>query len=95
MKTTEKRLCQLDKLHKEARDIFERKNKDYADSFAKFGVVGVIVRLGDKLDRCVSITRSGISLVDDEKLRDTLIDMHNYSAMALMLLDEVENNDKT
>jgi hypothetical protein len=27
-------------------------------------------------------------LVDDEKIRDTLLDLHNYAAMGLMLLDE-------
>lgn len=27
-------------------------------------------------------------MVNDEKLQDTLLDLHNYSAMALMLLDD-------
>jgi len=27
-------------------------------------------------------------MVDTESLRDTLIDLHNYAAMAVMLLDE-------
>jgi hypothetical protein len=26
-----------------------------------------------------------VQMVDDETLRDTLIDLHNYAAMALML----------
>ena len=34
-------------------------------------------------------------LVDGEKMRDTLIDMHNYAAMAIMLMDEKNNNGKT
>jgi hypothetical protein len=29
-----------------------------------------------------------VNLVSDEGIRDTLIDLHNYAAMALMLLDE-------
>ena len=29
-----------------------------------------------------------ISLVQNESIRDTLIDLHNYSAMAIMLMDE-------
>ena len=40
------------------------------------------------LQRSLSISKNGISLVDDEKIRDTLIDLHNYAAMAIMLLDE-------
>ena len=42
----------------------------------------------DKLQRALSITTSGINLVENEGIRDTLIDLHNYSAMSLMLLDE-------
>jgi hypothetical protein len=44
--------------------------------------------MGDKLKRFASITKTGVNLVDSESLRDTLIDLHNYSAMAIMLLDE-------
>jgi hypothetical protein len=51
-------------------------------------VVGVLVRIGDKLQRALSITKNGVNLVDDEGIRDTLIDLHNYAAMAVMLLDE-------
>jgi hypothetical protein len=36
----------------------------------------------------MSITKNGVNLVNDEGIRDTLLDLHNYSAMALMLLDE-------
>jgi hypothetical protein len=32
--------------------------------------------------------KNGVNLVNDETIRDTLLDLHNYSAMALMLLDE-------
>ena len=48
--------------------------------------------MGDKIARLTSITNKGINLVEDEKIRDTLIDLHNYSAMAIMLLDEKEKN---
>ena len=36
----------------------------------------------------MSITKTGVNLVSDEGIRDTLIDLHNYAAMALMLMDE-------
>jgi hypothetical protein len=44
--------------------------------------------MGDKIARAQSISTKSVSLVDSESLRDTLIDLHNYSAMAIMLLDE-------
>ena len=84
------RVEQLKKVQDEARELFNRKNHDYGDAFAEYDVVGVLVRLGDKVKRCQSISKSGIQLVDGEKLRDTLIDMHNYAAMAIMLLDEID-----
>lgn len=74
-------------VHKEALDLFEKKNADYGDAFATYGTVGVLVRIGDKIQRLMNITNTGITMVDDEHLRDTLIDLHNYAAMAIMLMD--------
>ena len=70
------------------KDIFNKKNKDYGDAFATYGPVGVLVRIGDKIQRLQNITSKGINLVHDESIRDTLIDLHNYAAMAIMLMDE-------
>ena len=84
------RVEQLKNIQVEAAELFRIKNQDYGDSFAEYGSVGVLVRLGDKIKRCVSITSKGVNLVDDEKLRDTLIDLHNYAAMAIMLVDTEE-----
>jgi hypothetical protein len=82
------RVEQMQKIQSEALDLFKRKNKDYGDAFAKYGVIGVLMRMEDKLQRSLSITKNGVNLVNDEGMRDTLIDLHNYSAMALMLMDE-------
>lgn len=89
-RTRKQRVVQLARVQSEALELFERKNVTYGDSFAEEGPVGVIVRMSDKLKRFKQITRNGINLVDDESLRDTLIDLHNYSAMCIMLLDEKE-----
>ena len=82
------RVEQLKKVQLEALALFTKKNADYGDAFAKFGVIGVLMRIEDKIQRAISITKNGINLVDDETLRDTMIDLHNYSAMTMMLLDE-------
>ena len=79
---------QLAQVQKEGYELFVKKNKDYGDSFATYGPIGVIVRMGDKISRLTSLTNSGIQLVDNESVRDTLIDLHNYAAMAVMLMDE-------
>ena len=90
LNSTVDRVEQLSKVQNEALELFKKKNHDYGDAFADYDVVGVLVRLGDKVKRCQSISKTGIQLVDGEKLRDTLIDMHNYAAMAIMLMDEQE-----
>lgn len=82
------RLKQLRTVQNEAAQLFDKKNKDYGDAFANYGPIGVIVRMGDKINRLSSVTNQGINLVKTESIRDTLIDLHNYSAMAIMLMDE-------
>jgi len=88
-----KRKQQLKCIQEEAFELFSKKNKDYGDSFATYGPVGVIVRLGDKIQRLISVTNNGVNLVNNESLRDTLIDLHNYAAMGIMLMDEKPNNE--
>ena len=82
------RVAQYKAVQKEAIELFQRKNKDYGDAFANYGPVGVIVRMGDKINRLSSVTKNQVSLVQNESIRDTLIDLHNYAAMAIMCLDE-------
>ena len=79
------RVEQMKQIQKDALELFIKKNADYGDAFATFGTIGVLVRIEDKIKRCISISNKNVQLVDDETLRDTLIDLHNYAAMALML----------
>ena len=87
------RVEQMKVVQNEGLELFKKKNADYGDAFANYGVVGVLVRMGDKIARLQSITTNYVSLVNTESLRDTLIDLHNYSAMAIMLLDEDKNKN--
>jgi hypothetical protein len=81
------RIAQLKIIQSNALELFTKKNSDYGDAFAKYGVIGVLMRIEDKIQRALSITKNGVQLVNDEGIRDTLLDLHNYAAMALMLLD--------
>ena len=82
------RTQQLENVQKDALEMFKKKNADYGDAFAKFGVIGVLMRIEDKIQRSLSISKNNITMVNDESIRDTLLDLHNYAAMAIMLLDE-------
>lgn len=91
MNTTEKtetRIEQMREVHRELLALFFKKNIDYGDSFAEYGPVGVLIRLGDKIKRLASVSDRGVTLVDNETLRDTAIDLANYAVMLVMLLDE-------
>ena len=78
----------MTKIQNECLELFVKKNIDYGDAFAKFGLIGVLMRIEDKIQRSLSITNSGITLISTECIRDTLLDLPNYAAMGIMLLDE-------
>lgn len=80
-------IVHMKKIQAEGLELFIKKNADYGNSYKQYGLIGVLVRLQDKINRCLNITNNGIC-VKDESLRDTLIDLHNYAAMALMESDQ-------
>jgi hypothetical protein len=71
------RVTQMKTVQQEALELFTRKNADYGDAFAKYGVIGVLMRIEDKLQRSLSITKNGVNLVKDEGIRDTLL--HHFT----------------
>ena len=72
-------------------ELFKQKNADYGNAFEEYGTIGILIRINDKIKRAQTITNKNITLVNTESLRDTLIDLHNYTALAITLLD---NNNK-
>lgn len=78
----------------EINDLYERKNHDYGDSFhqtfTEEGMAMPRIRLGDKLARFKSLTKSEVQEVKDESIRDTLIDLANYAIMTVLELDDLK-----
>lgn len=78
-------------------ELYKRKNADYGNSVAKtfdeYGLVSFLVRIEDKLNRVATLTKKSTTeqQVKDEKIEDTLLDLANYSIMALIELDRVKN----
>ena len=62
------RVEQMIKIQKEALELFTKKNIDYGDAFAKYGVIGVLMRIEDKLQRSMSITKNDVNLVNNTHL---------------------------
>ena len=79
-------IIHMKKIQAEGLELFIKKNADYGNSYKQFGLIGVLVRLQDKINRALHVTQNSIQ-VKDETLRDTLIDLHNYAAMALMEME--------
>ena len=63
---SENRVHQMKTIQKEALELFKKKNIDYGDAFATYGPIGVLMRIGDKLKRFISITKNGINLINDD-----------------------------
>lgn len=76
---------------KELNALYTRKNHDYGDSFHKTfieeGFAMSRIRLSDKLERFKTLSRNMDAQVDDESIRDTLIDLANYAIMSIMEMD--------
>ena len=75
----------------ELTELYVAKDNDYVDSFNdllyEFGLITVVIRLQDKMNRLKTIAKSGGEYsVKDETTRDILTDLANYSIMALMRL---------
>jgi len=90
----EGRVEQFGEVCQEMVALFAKKNEDYGDAFADSGTIGVLVSINNKIRRLQNITKTGITLVEDEKIRDTVLDLANYSVMFLMLLDEKEEGEE-
>lgn len=87
----------MDKLHmfsqitEEMYNLYERKNKDYGDSFAqtfdKYGPMATCLRIEDKMSRFHQLAVNGSEQeVLDESVEDSLIDAANYAIMTVIEL---------
>jgi len=86
-----------DSLTKEAKVLMERKNHDYSGGESKelpflnfsrvesMGITttekGFLVRMTDKMSRLSTFCQEGSFKVEDESLKDTVLDLINYSIL--------------
>lgn len=73
-------------------DIFIRKNHDYGNSFEQSlneeGLTASRIRMGDKWNRYKQLSKGVKAQVNDESIKDTLIDIATYAIMTIMWLDK-------
>ena len=66
------------------RDLFIRKNRDYGNSFEDFSLLGILVRMNDKINRLKTLDKKSDQQVKDESIIDTIEDLYNYSIISMM-----------
>ena len=88
----DKSKCTYEDVANDLKDIYERKNHDYGNSFhilyEKFGLESSLIRLWDKLTRFETLIKNKDVKVVNESIEDTLKDLANYCIMTLV---EIEN----
>ena len=84
------------KICKEINELYAKKNHDYGDSFhqtfVEEGMAMARIRLGDKFNRFKTLSRNGEQKVNDESIRDTLIDLANYAIMTVLEMEVAEHD---
>ena len=82
------------KICDEMNKLYERKNKDYGDSFSKsfeeYGLTMPCIRLEDKLNRLKSFNKNGSLQAKDESIVDTLKDLANYAIMTVIEIEAMD-----
>lgn len=81
----------------EMNNLYEAKNHDYGNSFSKtyeeYGLLALIIRLEDKLNRLKTLEKTDISVKNESK-RDTLMDIANYAVLGIIELEKEKTNAK-
>ena len=95
-------ICSVSKVDRHAQicneinRLYARKNHDYGDSFhqtfVEEGMAMARIRLGDKFNRFKTLSRGGDQKVNDESIRDTLIDLANYAIMTVLEMEVAEHD---
>jgi hypothetical protein len=74
--------------HNEMAELLARKQNDYGhQNISNFGMVGIAVRMCDKIARLHNLETRGIS-PENETVRDTLDDIIGYAVIAKMWQDQ-------
>lgn len=85
----------LDEMH----ETYKKKNDDYGDSFKQthlqFGEIAGLVRISDKVNRLISLSKKTPDSQNYESKRDTYIDLANYCLMQVLVMGEAESTEQT
>lgn len=84
------RIEHMEKIQKMSTELFVKKNEDYDNVFDTFGINGILMKIKDKIQDVVDKNKHSIIFINDESMKNILIDLHNYASIGLMVIDENE-----
>lgn len=70
-------------------DLLNRKRQDYGDpqrTLGRFGLLGIAIRLNDKMERLINLTTTKTDKPNFESIEDTLKDIAGYAILGLALM---------
>ena len=80
-------------------ETYKKKNADYGNSFKQthlqFGEIAGLVRISDKVNRLVSLSKKTPDSQNYESKRDTYMDLANYCLMQVLVMEEAESTEQT
>jgi len=73
-------------------DTYKKKNADYGNSFSEtiqeFGYIPAVARINDKVKRMKNIVKGQKMNIENESLRDALLDTANYCVLTIVEFDK-------
>ena len=76
-------------------ETYKKKNADYGNSFSEtiqeFGFIPAVARINDKLKRVKNMVKGNEMNINEESLRDNLMDIAVYSVLTIIELDNGTN----
>ncbi len=80
-------------------ETFKKKRNDYGpstrDTWEKYGPISMLVRMDDKMNRFKNLAIDDTKrLVEDESVKDTLLDLANYALITILELEHIEAQNR-
>jgi len=75
-------------IQNEATVLFENNINNYKKSLEKYGIIGLLVKIDNIIQKSTEITEDGINVENPLLLRETLLELSNYCKMGVIFLDD-------
>lgn len=93
----DRRAKRLEEIMSKNLELYKKKNADYGNSFAEvykeLGFESGLVQILHKVNRIKGIYSKGKAEVENESIRDSLVDLANYALMTVVEMELEDNKE--